>query len=343
MRKNKSPCFILIFLFLLSLAGFLLSGCTYRIPWLSSAPRPVSDLPAEAVLVDGAAIYDRTLQLIQSAQNSVYVQQAEFDDLQLMSLLAAQSQAGIDVRILLDQWQGVNRTTLDHLKSQNVSIQFYPAQRGQINHTKYVIIDCKKAIIYGPSWTAAGWQAHDASVELSGKSAWKTAAAFASDWELTTTGSLPVPQTTDLPEDNIIVARNTNVKQQLNAEISASKESIRIAIPEISDPDLIQALLDASEKLPEVCLILDREAMLDAPASLEKLMSKNIQIRYFPSEPRLGLRVAVFDNTCFILSSFDWTRNAFVTNHEFSVTVPSPAASAKLGDLFQQGWEKSMK
>lgn len=340
-RKSRS----LFFLFLNTcLCIALLGGCSLKMPSLFKKSTPISDLPAEALFIDKDEIYNQTLKLIQSAKSSIYVQQAEFDDHdpQLIQLLMNKSQAGLDVRILLDQWQTINQSTRDQLKSQNVSIQFYPAQKGQIDHTKYLIIDHSTALIYGPSWTAAGLQAHDLAVELTGKSAWRTATLFSKDWEFATTASLPVPQTTTLPDDNIIIATNANVKQQLTEQISSSKNSILIAVPEISDADLIQALLDASEKVPEVHLILDREVMTsNAPASLAKLKSKNIQIRYYPREPQLGLRLAVFDNACFILTSFDWTRNAFVTHHEFSITVPSPAASAKLGDLFQQDWAKS--
>ena len=341
MQKSSSFRYLFLFLILSVPAIFFLSGCAINLPGFSSKPRPLSDLSAEAVFVDREAIYNQTIALIESAQSSIYVQQSEFDDPRLMQLLVNKAHSGIEVRILLDQWQAVNKATLDQLKSQNVSIQFYPAQRGQVNNTKYLTIDSNKALIYGPAWTASEFHAHNIAVELYGRAARRTAVLFARDWEITTTNTLAVPDSADLPEDNIIVATNVGVKQQIIQEVAASKESIWIAVPEISDSDLIQALLDASERLPEVCLILDGEAMSKAPNSLERLQSGNINIRYFPRHPQLGLRMAVFDDACFIMSSFNWTRNAFVTNHELSITVPSPEASAKLGELFWQNWEIS--
>lgn len=320
---------------------FLLSGCSLKLPKLSSEPSPISDLPAEALFIDQDAIFNRTLTLIESAQTSIYVEQAEFDNPRLMQLLLTKSRAGIDVRILLDQWQKVNRTTLDQLKSQNVSIQYYPAQKGQINNTKYLIIDQNVAMIYGPPWTTDGLLAHDIAVELSGKSAWKAATLFSKDWEFTTTFPLTVPRSSPLPDDKIVLATNANVKQQLAEQISASTKSIWIEIPEITDPDLIQALIDAAEEGRDVRLILDRAATSKTPVTLEKLAAKGIPIRYFPSKTPLGLHLAIFDNSTFLLSSSVWTRYSFVANHEFSITVPSPLASAKLGDMFAQDWEKS--
>ena len=335
--------FIISMLFLLLFSTLLISGCSLKLPKFSPEPVPISDLPAEALYVDKEAIYSRTVTLIQSAKTSIYVEQAEFDDPRLIELLLAKSRAGIEVRILLDQWQKVNRATLDQLKSQNVSIQYYPAQKGQLNHTKYLIVDQKSAMIYGPPWTADGLLAHDLAVELSGKSAWKAATLFARDWEFTTTLPLTVPKTSPFPDDQIVLAPNALVKQQLAGKISASTTSIWIEISEISDPDIIQALIDAAGKGRDVRLILDRAVMSKSPITLEKLTSKNIPIRYFPTKTPLGMHLGIFDKSAFLLSSSAWTEYSFVANHEFSITVPSPLASAKLANLFQQDWEKSTK
>lgn len=339
MSKSK---FIIPILFLLLFSMLLLIGCSFKLPRLSPEPVPISNLPAEALFIDKEAIYNRTVTLIESAQTSIYVEQAEFDDPLLVQLLLTKSRSGIDVRILLDQWQKVNRTTLDLLKSQNVSIQYYPAQKGQINHTKYLIVDHNIAMIYGPPWTTDGLLAHDLAVELSGKSAWKAATLFSKDWEFTTTFPLAVPKTSPLPDDKITLATNAKVKQQLTEQISASSKSIWIEISEVSDPDLVQALIDVAEKGRDVRLILDQAVMSKSPVTLERLTAaKNITIRYFSNETPLGMHLGIFDNSSFLLSSSDWINYSFIANHEFSITVPSPLASAKLGDLFRQDWEKS--
>jgi len=333
--------FVFSILFMLTFSMLCLTGCSLKVPKLFPKPVQISDLPAEALFIDKDAIYNRTVALIQSAQTSIYVEQAEFDDPRLEQLLLSKSRAGIEVRILLDQWQKVNWATLDQLKSQNVSIQYYPAQKGQINHTKYLIIDQNVALIYGPPWTADGLLAHDLAVEISGKSAWKAATLFSKDWKFTTTFPLDVPKTSPLPDDNIVLATNANVKQQLAEQISASTKSIWIETSEVTDPDLVQALIDAAKKGRDVRLILDQAVTSKTPVTLEKLTAKNITIRYFPSLTPLGMHLAIFDNSSFLLSSSDWTHYSFIANHEFSITIPSPLASSKLSDLFEQDWEKS--
>jgi phosphatidylserine/phosphatidylglycerophosphate/cardiolipin synthase-like enzyme len=338
MSKQK---FIFSILLLMLSSMLFISGCSIKVPKLSPKAAPVSDLPSEALLIDKDAIYNQTLALIESAQTSIYVEQAEFDDPRLIQLLLTKSRSGIDVRILLDQWQKANRGTLDLLKSQNVSIQFYPAQKGQIDHTKYLIVDQNQALIYGPPWTADGLLAHDLAVELSGRAALETAALFSKDWEFTTTFHLTVAKASLQPVDNIVLATNANVKQQLSELISVSTKSIWIENTEITEPDLKQALIDAATKGRDVRLILDRAIASKTPVTLEELKAKGVHIRYYPSQPELGMHLAVFDNLSFLLSSSGWTRSSFVTNHEFSITVPSPAASVKLGQMFTQDWAKS--
>ena len=336
--------FLFSALILLLFCMLFLSGCTIKIPKFSPKVAPISNLSTQALFIDNDAIYDRTLALIKSAQTSIYVEQAEFDDPHLIELLLAKSRSGIDIRILLDQWQKVNRSTLDQLKNQNVSVQFYPAQKGQINHTKYLVVDQNRALIYGPSWTKSGFLAHDLAVELSGKSAWKVATQFSRDWEFTTTFPLAVTKTSPLQEDNILLAVNVNVKQQLAELIAASTKSIWIENTEITEntePELILALIDVVKKGHDVRLILDHSVSSKTSNTIEKLKTNGVQIRYYPNDMSLGMHLAIFDNTSFILSSSEWTGYSFIANHEFSITVPSPTASSKLGEMFMADWEKS--
>lgn len=335
---SKRSSILLIFL-LLFISMIFSSGCSIKIPELFPKEVSISNLPAEALFIDKDAIYNQTVKVIESAQSSIYVEQATFDDPALIQLLITKSRAGIDVRVLLDQWQKVNRTTLDQLKSQNVSIQFYPAQKGQINHTKYLIVDQKHALIYGPAWTTEGFQAHDLAVELTGQSAWKAAGLFSKDWEFTTTLPLDVPKTSTLPEDNIVLATNAKVRQQIIDHISSSTKTIWIESTELTDPDLKQALIDASVKGCDVRLILDQSLTTKTPVTLEDLSSNGVKIRYYPSQ--LGMNLALFDGSTFLLSTPGWTKYSFLADHEFSITVPSPVASNQLVTMFYQDWEKS--
>lgn len=318
-----------------------LSGCSLKLPKSFAKPAPTSNITADALLIDQYAIYNRTISLIQSAQTSIYVEQTVLNDPQIVNLLLAKSKAGVDVRILLDQWQKANWDTMDQLKSQNVSIQYYPAQKGQTDNAKILIVDQNDAILYGPTWTAQDFQAHNAAIELTGKSAWKAAGIFSNDWSFTTTFPLNVPKTTNLPEDNITLATNSNVKEQLSELISSSTSSILIENSEITDPDLDQALIDAAGKGRKVQIIVDSSVAATTPVTLENLKAGGVDIRYYPTPNSQGVRMAIIDNKSVLLSNSDWTKYIFTADHEFSATIPSAAVAQKLTQMFEQDWNKS--
>ncbi len=317
------------------------TGCSPRLTQLFKKPPAVSNLPPSALFSDGPAIHTRTLNLIDSAQKSLYVEQVLFDDSELMNHVIKKFQAGVEVKILLDQWQSPNKTTLDSLKSQGISVQFYPARKGQFHRVKFLVVDQTKALVYGPSWTSSSWQAnHDLAVELSGRSAGWTADIFAQDWKFTTTLSLDVSKSSALPDDYIVLARNANLKQQISERIMASNQSIWVETAEVSDEDTIQSLIDAAGKGRDVRLLLSQKMGKDKPDMIARLKTGGVKIRYatLPNNEAFNLHIGLFDDKTFILTSSDWSYYTFVINHEFSITVPSPTATAKLKSVFEADW-----
>ncbi|CAA7601274.1 Phospholipase D-like domain protein [Acididesulfobacillus acetoxydans] len=338
MRKWFLPLVIILTL-------LVSTGCsTNKLTHLFRKNPQTSNLPASALFLDGAAIRQETVHLLESAQKSIYIEQNLFDDPALMNLVLAKQREGLTVKILLDRWQPANQATLAALKSQNVSIQFYPALKGQYDDVKLLVVDQKKALIYGPAWTPSVWQnTHDLAVELSGYSAWWTALVFARDWNFTTTLSLGVPQKTSFPNDNITLATNANLQQQISEQILQANHSIWIESPEVSDPSTVQSLVNAAAKGRDVRLILDPREKKTAPDALAKLRSGGVKVRFVKDSavPAFHLNVGIFDQKTFIFTSSDWTYYTFVINHEFSITVPSAAATAKLDAVFDHDWAQA--
>ena len=179
-------------------------------------------------------------------------------------------------------------------------------------------------------------------MKLTDRAAWKAAIVFSRDWEFTTTLSINVPKTSLLPEDNIILATNSNIKQQILEQISASTKTILVETLLVSEPDTVQALIDAANKGLDVRLILDLAEAKANPMTIEKFKSHGIQIRTYSASKPLGLNMGLFDGKTFILSSSSWTYYSFVINHELSLTAPSPSATEKLVELFNQDWNSAI-
>jgi phosphatidylserine/phosphatidylglycerophosphate/cardiolipin synthase-like enzyme len=302
---------------------------------------PVSNLPPEAVYTDSQAIYNLSLDLINSAKKSIYIEQAEFNDARIIELLIQKAREGLEVKILLDQWQRVNQTTLEELKARNISVQYYPARKGQYQRVKLLVVDQEQAVVYCSSWTEADFSAHIVVLKLTGKAAWKAASIFTKDWEFTTTLSVDIPKISTLPEDNITLAANANVKQQIIKQIESSTSTIWVETSLVSETDTVQALIDAADKGRNVRLLLDPAEAEANPQTIEKLTSHNIQIRYYSAELPCHVNIGLFDGKSFVISSSPWTYSAFVINHELSVTVPSAAASQKLVEFFNHDWNAS--
>jgi phosphatidylserine/phosphatidylglycerophosphate/cardiolipin synthase-like enzyme len=298
-------------------------------------------MPPEAIYINGDIVYELTYNMISTAKKSVYVEQAEFDDSRLIQLLIQKAREGLEIRILLDQWQQVNQNTLDQLKSQNISVQFYPARKGQYDRVKLLVVDHEQALVYCSSWTEKGFDSDTLAVKLTDRSAWKAASAFSKDWEFTTTLTLNVPKTSTLPDDNIILATNAYIKQQVIENINSSTKTIWVETALVSEEDTVQALIDAVKKGREVRLILDPTEVEANPVTIKTLRNGGIQIRTCSTNKLRGLNVGIFDEKTFIQSSSSWTHNTFVINHELSITVPSPAATKKLVEIFNQDWTES--
>jgi cardiolipin synthase len=238
MRKRFSLFTIIICLFL--------TGCSLDIKSLfvkEEAPT-ISNLSTESLYFDGQKAREKTKELISSAQESIYIEQKIFSDPDLKELIISKASSGVQIKILLDQFQTPNKSTLSEFKSNNISVQYYPAQKGQTNEVKILVVDLKEAMVYSFPWTEEGFASHNLAVNVTGRSAYKLATVFNKDWVFTTTLSLDIPKNSDLEEDNIIVATDANVKNQLLNQIKKSTNSIWLTASHITDQDIAQAIIE---------------------------------------------------------------------------------------------------
>ena len=339
MRKRFLPVILTLCLFL--------TGCSIediKSLFVKEEAAPISNLKAEALYFDGKTAHEKTKELITSAQKSIYIEQKTFSDPELKKLIIEKVKSGVEIKILLDQFETSNKSTLNEFKSNNISVQYYPARKGQTDEAKFLIVDLEEAMVYSFPWTSEGFNSHNLAVNLSGRSVWKLANVFNRDWIFTTTLSLDIPKDTDLTEDNITIAANVNVKNQLLDQIQKSTSNIWVIASHVTDSEIVQALKESANKGLDIKLVLDSRLMpSNYPGTLEELKNAGIQIRYYDSntKPPLEINLAIFDSRSFILSSSGWGYKAFVMNHEVSITVPSPVASQELVNRFDQDWLNS--
>lgn len=300
--------------------------------------RPVSHLSANAVLTSPKEVRQETIELLNNAKKSIFIEQEAINDKELLDLIIKKYRQGVEVRILLDG-QRENHATLKMLKNQNISVHFYPAQKGQYQRIKMMIIDYKVAVFYGESWTSSGFNSHTLAVKLTGETAWTAVRLFNKDWKFTTTLSLELPKKITLPEDNIVLAANANVKQQIIKYIISSSSEIKVEAEQLSDPNTVQAILDAKNRGCRVKIIVNPASAVATPNTIKKFKDAGIEVRYYQHPLPLGFNLGIFDNSTIILSSSAWTYYTFVINHECSLTIPSPEAVKVINEIFEDDWK----
>jgi phosphatidylserine/phosphatidylglycerophosphate/cardiolipin synthase-like enzyme len=330
---------------LICLIAGLFAGCGF-IPAGSSAAVPVSDLPADAVLIDNAAIKEETAALIRQTQSTLWIEQFVFSDPELLALLVEKARDGIEIHILLDRWQTGNQAAIETLKNNNISVQYYPVQKGQYQRARYMLSDGGAALFYSSDWMANAPPLRRLAVRLEGGGAEELARCFVSDWQYTTTRSLSLPAGPSPPDDHITAATGAGLRQSILNRINGASREILVESIQISQEDVLNALIEAGQRGCVIRLLLNAEAVTTTPNSLERLRAAGIEIRLYrgpESEPEetIDYTFAVFDGQILSVAASAWSHAAFIINHEIGLTIPSPACAEKMKAVFALDWENS--
>ncbi|MDR1603793.1 MAG: phosphatidylserine/phosphatidylglycerophosphate/cardiolipin synthase family protein [Gracilibacteraceae bacterium] len=328
---------------LLWLAVSLLAGCSL-LPGGEPAAAPVSALPGGAFLTDEAAIRAETVSLIRQARTTIWIEQFIFSDAELLALLIEKAQAGVEIRLLLDQWQTANQPTIETLKNNNISVQYYPAQKGQYQRVRCMLTDGGAALVYSSDWLENPPPLRRLAVRLEGEAAWELARNFAADWKYTTTLALELPPDVEAPDDHITLNTGAALRQSVLNQIEGASREILAESIQISQEDVLNALIAARQRGCLVRLILNPDVVDSTPNSLERLRAAGVEIRLFraaagETAETIDYTFAVFDGQSLIVAASAWSHAAFVINHEIALTIPSPAGAEKMQALFASDWE----
>ncbi|MDR1322691.1 MAG: phosphatidylserine/phosphatidylglycerophosphate/cardiolipin synthase family protein [Gracilibacteraceae bacterium] len=326
------------------LAAVLLAGCGLWPRGAQSDETPVSSLPAEAVLTDAAVIKEETAALIRGSQTTLWAEQFIFSDPELRDLLIERAQAGVDVHILLDRWQAANQPTVEILKNNNVSVQYYPAQRGQYQRVRYMVADGTAALLYSSDWAAGA--ARRMAVRLDGGAAARLARGFAADWQYTTTLSLSSPVSSAADDSQVTMSEGAALRLEVLRRIDGASREILVESIQISQEDTLNALIAARERGCVVRALLNPDVVTATPNSLERLLAAGVEVRLYQGGGEetpeiMDYTFAVFDEKTLLFAASAWSHATFVINHETLATIPAPACAEKMRSLFALDWENA--
>lgn len=337
---GKKSGFILLLIVLFLTA----TGCEISMPFAKkNTSEQISNLSASSVFLDNSEIQSQTISLLNRAKKAIYIELSALDDPEIIDLIIKRSHEGVEIKILLDQWQRENAQTVKKLKNQNISVQYYPAQKGQYHRLRYMVIDYQVAMFYGQDWLQKYANTRSIAIRLTGDTAWNLAKSFTKDWEYTTTLTLELPDSIDLPEDNITFALNGNVKQQILYAIKQATTEICAEVEQISETETVEALIAAKQRGCKVRLILSPSCAEATPNTIKAFKEAQIEVRYYdPADTeKINFNIGIFDNKTLIISSSSWSYRTFVINHEGSLSIPSPQVVNKIYSVFERDWQNS--
>ncbi|MDR1961855.1 MAG: phosphatidylserine/phosphatidylglycerophosphate/cardiolipin synthase family protein [Gracilibacteraceae bacterium] len=328
---------------LVLLVGLLGAGCGL-LPVKEPAEIPVSDMSGDHILLDGAAIKEATVSLIKQAGDLILIEQFIFSDPELLTLLIEKAQAGVRIHILLDRWQSVNQPAIETLKNNNISVQYYPAEKGQYQRIRYMLADNAAALVYSSDWAAGDPPARGAAVRLEGASVAALARGFAADWQYTTTLSLQLPESAPLPDDHISFVTGVNLRQTVLSQIEKAEREILIESIQVSQDDALNALVAARQRGCVVRVLLNPDVVTTTPNSLRLLREAGVEVKLYQpaeadaAEEKIDYTFAVIDGRTVIFAASAWSHATFVINHEAALIIPSPDCAEKLQAVFAGDW-----
>lgn len=267
---------------------------------------PLILAPTEAELfIDAGEILPAVYQTIASAKKTIYFDLfllGGAEGLKLAEVLAAKAKEGIDVRVIHDPGLGLGGTTqqqvlkaVSYLQAQGVAVKMFPlrylkkrkghplANRFQIDHNKFLVVDGETAMIGTMNLIDIGTMNHDVFVRLTGEAARELQAIHEATW------ALKGPKTPDLrrveapkqPDPvktrSVLQAAGTNTpaslarviktdidqqttKRILLENIKNAKKSVHVAIFEFGDMDVARALVEAYKRGVDVRVLSDKNA-----------------------------------------------------------------------------------
>lgn len=357
-----------------------------------SVPHSLKLTPTQAeIFIDAAEILPAVYQTLQSAQRSIHMDVfllGGAEGRKLAEVLVAKAKAGVDVRLIHDPGYGLSGVArqqivpvIAYLQSQGVAIKSFPlnylqrrkghplANKFQIDHNKFFIVDGTTAMIGSMNLIDVGVMNHDTYVRVTGEPALELQAIHDATWKLKSPKvpdfrreEAPKRQLQALSGDAMARIVKTDIDQQTTKKaliegIAGAKKSVHLAIFEFGDMDVVAALIEAYKRGVDVRVLADKNAnyakYLDAfknlklygtpnLATMNRLREAGVPVKWYvpqTADQELHMKTALIDGERAIVGSTNFTYQAFKTFRETSIEIVGGSVPARLETMWQRDWE----
>lgn len=359
-----------------------------------SVPHSFSLAPTQAELfIDAGEILPAVYQTIQSAKHSIHLDLfllGGAEGRKLAELLARKAQEGVEVRLIHDPGFGLAGTTKDQvihavsfLQAQGVAVKSYPlkylkrrkghplANKFQIDHNKFIVVDEEIAMIGSMNLIDIGTMNHDVYMRLTGEPARELASIHNATW------ALKGPKTPDLRREtrepatakafgllnaqSMARVTKTDIDQQTTKKaliegIKSAKKSVHLAIFEFGDLDVVEALIGAYKRGLDVRVLADKNAqyakylpifaklkLYGTPnlLTMNRLREAGVPVKWYipqTEDQELHMKTAMIDGERAFVGSTNFTYQAFNTFRETSVEVVGGPVPTRMEAMFEKDW-----
>lgn len=120
------------------------------------------------------------------------------------------------------------------------------------------------------------------------------------------------------------------------SSLNNAKNSVHVALYQLTDPEIAQALLETFRRGLEVQILLDDEPSRGSKGCL--LLSAGIPVKEFADSGIMHHKFAVIDGAKLINGSYNWTTSAQTRNEENLLVIESAELSQIFAREFQRLW-----
>lgn len=290
-------------------------------------------------LPDGPSAFAAIRRLLLQAQQEIDVEMYEFQRPDLEGLLVNARQRRVAVTALMDPSERLSRAVWADLEAAGVRVLAFPVEPRSIDHVKLVIADRQAAIVGGINWGRHSEVNRDYDLLAEGPVATNLQRVF--DQDRTLAGD-PVPVAPPAPDARVrvVVTRPaSDIRDAVLDAMSAARRTIDIEMYVLSDPLVVDGLVQAAGRGVRVRVLLD-PAQPQNQTALAALRGATIQARLYRAAPgiKLHAKLGIFDHAVVVFGSCNWSHSGFTRNHELDLVIQDERVAGAFLARVDQDW-----
>lgn len=131
-----------------------------------------------------------------------------------------------------------------------------------------------------------------------------------------------------------------NLEEELIEVINNTKEELNIAIYNLDNKNIVEAISAAAERGVSIKIIADGENTenKDSKKIFDELEALNIPVKINTDE-KMHIKLTISDNQTVVTGSFNYTKDSAEDNQEVLLTVSDTELALAMNDTYNEMWE----